>query len=1413
MSDAEDSAAPRRSQREKKKASHFVSIDSQLSKRKRSDDEGSSELSDIDSPDADDEEGGAEEDFSAPKAKAKGKPSQAKAASSANVPPKRRGRPPGKKPRTAPFITNTATKPRKTRARRGGKTFDAAQVAQETKITNDNPLFNAIMNPSAALQSTVEEFLESLGQTPGLAQAELVNSILRACGCNHTIDGDEVVDYDGVVDALDNITEALKQNDTPVYPLTSKLPAFKPFRASLSEFLSRLISSAAAMGQLYSTDLMTTLQAWVVAMSSSQLRSFRHTASVVALEVETALCEVAASVEKEAEVVSRQKEGERKRKKGRGEPTTAREKELDGKGAEVRERRTKLAEYIKEFVDGVFVHRYRDLDPNIRAECISAMGLWFSRYPAHFLDGQYLRYVGWVLSDSNTHVRLEAVKALSLAYAQAEVVGAGALQHFTERFKPRLVEMAMGDTELNVRISVVQVLQAIDGHGLLEDEQRAKLCLLIFDEEVKMRRVVGRFVKGVWEERLEERLVGKKPDAKDKKKAGIKALAMLLVEWGKALDTGKGIEDDDDPDEDGEQSEGSGPGRRKEVVGIVGPEQKSRTVLAVEALWDEIPEVSDWESLLDLLQLDHSASEEGSRSRNNKRGKQTAVESSVDEVWRLEDVEEGALLSVLSAAIRRAKVAAGAAKKGEEDTVSSDITRALIKALPRLFAKYQTDPGRMSDVLHLPQLMNLNMYLEMRMMTAYVGLWDDVIKQFTSHSAQIVLSTAVTTIRCMIDATSLSNTNSAKVLELEELLSTSLRDIIRGRDELEIATFSEDEVLTLTGVCTRLATLAGTRDMTAWVEEDEGGMQSSAWDIIMALVERGKLGYKEEESMIDQALHLQTLYIIWKTRGLTTVSDPSPAELQYRDRLKACRDTLIDRLLEFVVGTQSNTTEGVRRTAFQNLMNIYILFCPTQTVSVDGSLLPTAALPLTMDEENQNKCAGFVQADIERYAEELHDDGSTASVSDGSESDTEHSDEGQGNTRRSKKSKGKRAAKANIIYDSARPKLEREYVFMGMVATFLRAIRAGAIHFRHCAVLLAHFGRLGPSFDICAKLIVDILREEGMYKENGETVVNVIIQAVRESFLMVLDGISAAEDYSINLAKLLSSAFILRGAHLAVVKRLDSKFVVNIHTKLLSWLCKRLASYDASGNKKAVNKCVMFFKVLQPLLGALDARESLKIKAHLDQVLAQSKVHVPTTSKSWDPYRVYEKRLTTSKDKGATGKTVKSKDARAAGATSTDEEGILTDGTSATRNGAPQLAGGYRDAVVDDSEPEEGSARASPVLQAAVPQTPKQRPRPRVMARRKSPELTSPELSVSPSPVPSEHSDRHSSAPLSEPPSTPEPEELRTPTASRKRQRSPAGGSRQGSTVGDSEPDDALSPEAPDSQEDKIHIRRKRLRH
>lgn len=50
----------------------------------------------------------------------------------------------------------------------------------------------------------------------------------------------------------------------------------------------------------------------------------------------------------------------------------------------------------------------------------------------------------------------------------------------------------------------------------------------------------------------------------------------------------------------------------------------------------------------------------------------------------------------------------------------ADVTRALMKAFPQLFLRYQSDAKRILQVLQIPQLLNLDMYLEMRMVTVSV---------------------------------------------------------------------------------------------------------------------------------------------------------------------------------------------------------------------------------------------------------------------------------------------------------------------------------------------------------------------------------------------------------------------------------------------------------------------------------------------------------------------------------------------------------------------------------------------------------------------------------------------------------------------------------------------------------------------
>lgn len=76
--------------------------------------------------------------------------------------------------------------------------------------------------------------------------------------------------------------------------------------------------------------------------------------------------------------------------------------------------------------------------------------------------------------------------------------------------------------------------------------------------------------------------------------------------------------------------------------------------------------------------------------------------------------------------------------------------------------------------------------------------------------------------------------------------------------------------------------------------------------------------------------------------------------------------------------------------------------------------------------------------------------------------------------------------------------LEREYAFIRLVSTFLQAVRIGAVHLRHCAIVLTHYGRLGPAVDSFSKAVGEILKDEGLYKDNGAGVHDVITEALQE---------------------------------------------------------------------------------------------------------------------------------------------------------------------------------------------------------------------------------------------------------------------------------------------------------------------------
>lgn len=95
------------------------------------------------------------------------------------------------------------------------------------------------------------------------------------------------------------------------------------------------------------------------------------------------------------------------------------------------------------------------------------------------------------------------------------------------------------------------------------------------------------------------------------------------------------------------------------------------------------------------------------------------------------------------------------------------------------------------------------------------------------------------------------------------------------------------------------------------------------------------------------------------------------------------------------------------------LMNLHVLFCPTETDAADGASLPIASLALHLDDEVQYRCAGFIQAEIERYSEELGENTPSAENSSDDDDDSSASEDDQApvKEKKSKVARGKKPTK------------------------------------------------------------------------------------------------------------------------------------------------------------------------------------------------------------------------------------------------------------------------------------------------------------------------------------------------------------------------------------------------------------------
>lgn len=1107
------------------------------------------------------------------------------------------------------------------------------------------------------------------------------------------------MDLDNVVDTLEEIQEDFRKTQMPSYPLVSRAPAFKKFKRSLAEFIARLLQTASESELLLiapttessSEDvidhpLLNVLKEWLSSFSSSTFRSFRHTSTFIVLNIIEGLAALCVDKHKSVEVARKQRDTEKKKPR----VDKGRLKALEEKWKAEKEEEIHLQDGIRDLVDGVFQHRYRDADPLIRTDCATELGRWMKTYPDMFMRAEYHRYLGWCLSDANAAVRIAAMRALAGLYARSAFPDA--LRHFTEVHKARLVQMAVGDIDLAVRVATIEVLIHIDRRDLLEDEQRDEIGMHIFDVEPRIRSEVSRFLLGIVEEQVEEQVddsIGSAPvsstaaakDAKSKeqrakweaevRKLRFKILAENLVRYEQAIDDLIGSAGQSAP-----SSSTSTPQAQTLVA-----EGDGRIGLAIEALWSfdddegKAP-LSGASTLLETLLYDHSAAQNDADEELGRSGRAKGRRGAADadaqaatagsaaaaigysgsqpgnEAYRLLPSEETVLLEALVAIVKHlrrlsdaARTAAALANKGEPSDVREkerldDLTRTIVPALPKLFAKYRTESQRVSEVLLLVPTLDLELYAATGQTSTFSSLWDEVSTQFQRHSESSLLKRGATAIRALVSSAtnhaSLTELTSSKLVALQESLVGALREPLKGKDVASTA-FDEDTRFALQVNLERLAEIGAATDCCEVMEDTEDGQVSSGWEIIREVAMRGSLRYEGEERMVAMCLRVMTIHLLWKLRTLLSISPTASAQ---EDREALAGSLLVQRndafevMQDLMVG--STSLPVVSSAAASRLLQLYMAFHSAQ--SADAAAVAAArtrqngnanggeegdeageeaashaaklpkSLHVSIAPSTQETCVQVVLTQVQKHindgedeqAQQVEKQAQAQGQDNADDSDSELSDIGSRSSassrppsRRAKsKSKEPSASTATSSLPS-QARLEAEVELNQLVAPLVSATRLGLIDVRLVAPLIGHFGRAGRMYDSLVKLLIEVLREEGILGRQGSKAVDVIFESLRDSFESYLteDTVEAEARY-ISLSRSISSALCIRGAHLAILKAIEPKCLEELHRRGAEYVARKWKAAERAGNKAIKAKTPAFWKGLSNLLVAAGPRDA-----------------------------------------------------------------------------------------------------------------------------------------------------------------------------------------------------------------------------
>lgn len=152
-------------------------------------------------------------------------------------------------------------------------------------------------------------------------------------------------------------------------------------------------------------------------------------------------------------------------------------------------------------------------------------------------------------------------------------------------------------------------------------------------------------------------------------------------------------------------------------------------------------------------------------------------------------------------------------------------------------------------LLLLPQQMDLDLYLEMRQLTNYEQLWDDVNRQFVSHNDLYLLEKAMDAIDALRSTQALSATNTEKASALEIAVVEPLRQLLDTVDANKATPIDEETIHKLSSWLSRLSLILKRWDATPALAEADHEHLPAVGETLNQIVERGQMGFEEEEKV------------------------------------------------------------------------------------------------------------------------------------------------------------------------------------------------------------------------------------------------------------------------------------------------------------------------------------------------------------------------------------------------------------------------------------------------------------------------------------------------------------------------------------------------------------------------------------